>query len=102
MNLSDWSRATGLSSALICYRLRAGWSVSDAVLSAPDPGRWARGNGRQMARPWTLGGVTKTLQEWQLGAPVSLSTIYGRLRRGWSLERSISEPIVTVREIATG
>jgi hypothetical protein len=37
----------------------------------------------------TVGGITKTVDEWARESGVSAFTIYGRLRRGWPQERAV-------------
>lgn len=56
-----------------------------ALVSAPRPPSPRAGTGLRLAHD----GQTYTLAEWARVLGVSLSTLKGRLRRGWSLERAL-------------
>lgn len=82
----EWSEATGLSSELIAHRIRAGWSVSDAV-SLP------AGEGRRGGRPGKPLAEGLTVRQWSERSGIAEQTIRKRLDRGWSAERAVSEAL---------
>lgn len=51
-------------------------------------------NNRKSNHPISFNGITKNMTEWQseLGFPKDL--IYSRLKRGWSIEKSLSTPLL--------
>lgn len=43
-------------------------------------------------RPLTLGATTQTISQWSRDTGIHYETIRGRLARGWTVERALSEP----------
>ncbi len=64
-----------------------------------EPGncRWAnaieQGRNTRHNRMITFNGNTKCLTEWAEHTGINADAIYGRLKMGWSIERSLTEPI---------
>lgn len=67
----------------------------------PENCRWvtwkAQQNNKRNNRVLEFNGQTKTLQQWADQTGLSHTLIHYRLRRGWSIERSLSEPPVIGR-----
>jgi hypothetical protein len=63
----------------------------------PDNCTWAskkrQCNNRSTNLLIVMDGETKTLQEWADLCGISRHTIQGRLKRGWSIEKAISNPL---------
>ena len=92
MTVSQWAERAGISVALIYFRLRRGWAPLDVVGPA-DYSHDRRRRALALSRLLTIDGVTRHLAEWVEMSPVTLSTIYGRLRRGWDHKRAVFSPI---------
>lgn len=64
----------------------------------PSNCRWATAkeqmNNTRYNRVITINGVTMSLAMWSDEYGVSATTIYGRLKRGWSLEQAITHPLM--------
>lgn len=64
---------------------------------APDNCRWAdrktQNRNRRLSRVITVGGVTMKLCEWADVSGLTAQMIYQRIKRGWSPEKAIREPI---------
>lgn len=62
----------------------------------PENCRWAtkkeQANNRRDNRPLTFNGITKFLCEWSQELGIHKATIHGRLRRGWSVEKTLTTP----------
>lgn len=50
-------------------------------------------NHTSRSRNVTLNGVTKTLSQWAEETGIKTNVIYGRLNRGWPIERAVTEPL---------
>lgn len=59
--------------------------------------RWAspktQANNTRRNKTLTLGGITKTVAEWIDQTGVNENTLRGRVRRGWSPEKALTQPI---------
>jgi len=56
--------------------------------------RTQQSNNRRSSKFYEYKGQSKTLTEWARGLGTSRSTLETRLRNGWSLERSLTTPLV--------
>lgn len=81
-NVTEWSKRTGVSRVTLYMRLRAGWSVVDA-LTLPT------------TAPTTLthGGCTLSLGEWSRRSGIPATTIRMRLNGGWSVADAVTLPV---------
>jgi hypothetical protein len=101
--MSDWvdDVRCPVSYFVLRSRLNSAWDVEEAI-SAPlnAPGIWQhehpsynKGKGVTL----TCFGETKTLLGWvddpRSGAGVSYSTLHTRMKRGWPVERTITQPL---------
>ncbi len=57
---------------------------------APSEGKF--GLAHPCAKPLTLHGVTKSAADWAADRGWNVNTIYDRVRKGWSVERILTEP----------
>lgn len=61
--------------------------------------RWATAKeqaaNRRNSRKLTIGGVTKNLGQWSERTGIKFTTIWERLRRGWSAKRAVFTPVGT-------
>lgn len=78
---TDWELKLGLAPGLISHRLADGWTKQDALRPT-----------RPHQRELTLGSVTRSVKEWALITGLTSQAIHDRLRRGWSIERLLSQP----------
>jgi len=63
----------------------------------PDNCRWAthtqQVRNRSMARMLTLDGVTRSVAEWAEQLKINYNTLNGRVQRGWSDYRALTQPV---------
>lgn len=64
---------------------------------SPENCRWAtakeQGRNQRTNRRLTMNGETRTLSEWVEITGINDATIRSRLKRGWNVERALSEPV---------
>lgn len=84
--IAEWGEITGIDENTISERLKSGWSDRDA-LTKPVSNSYLR-NPCQIK----FNGESKTISEWSKVTSISRDTIRGRLRRGWSIERTLTIP----------
>jgi RNA polymerase sigma factor (sigma-70 family) len=68
---------------------------AECAFASKARGAWyRRRNGRKLRQPvmLTFAGETLTLADWSHRTGISLSTIWGRLNKGWSIERAFEQP----------
>ena len=85
MLLKEWAKALGADPTTILGRLDRGWDPTRAVTAPPRRQRqrrqrFLRHNGRRLR-----------LHEWARETGLTAATIHKRLRRGWSVARSLTE-----------
>jgi hypothetical protein len=86
-HLHEWARRAGYSAGAIYGRLRAGWDAERAIATPlAQPGI----NDRN--RMVTAFGETMNMQEWSRRTGIKLTTLRGRLDRGWDAERALTAP----------
>jgi hypothetical protein len=86
--VTDWGNELGIDHKTISKRLKLGWSVNDALGTAPLNGKAIQFNGQ-----------TRTIAEWSRIVNVPVTAIYARLDRGWSVEDSLTTPVKTATAI---
>lgn len=86
LTLADWALATGLSKDTIYGRLRAGWSIEQALTLSD--GR----SGADRAARHTINGETKTLKEWADHVGITYDGLMGRMRKGRTLAEALAMP----------
>lgn len=71
----------------------------------PDNCRWVtskeNNNNRRSNRHITYRGKTKTMTEWADTTGIELHVLFGRLKRGWSIESALETPIKPTRRLIT-
>jgi len=96
--ITEWSRRTGISVALLGYRLRSGWSTADALRVPAMEGvrrvAKSRARNRSSNRRLMIDGVTHCVSEWSEIGGVKLDTICHRLDRGWDAREAVFARIV--------
>jgi hypothetical protein len=76
---AEWAREIGISSTTLGNRLKAGWSIAEAITTARvDQGCYI-----------TAFGQTLTLGEWTLKTGISRATIRRRLKDGFAPEEAL-------------
>ena len=86
LTLQDWSKKLGIRTNTLTQRYRSGWDV-ESMLTAPE-GSTYRGNNQQSI---TYNGVTKSLVQWAKDLEMCPRKLRGRIKSGWSVERSLFE-----------
>ena len=85
--MAEWSRIVGISTKVLHYRLKHGYSVDEA-LSLPLN---SYKNGQSRFKTITLNGETHSLSEWSRITGICVSTISYRLKRGFTNEECLSK-----------
>jgi len=94
-NFLEWSKASGYKNTLTIDRIKneKGYNPSNC--------RWAtkleQANNCRTNRKITFKGKTLTLAQWSRQTGVRSNTISNRLASGWSVERTLSLPLVRGR-----
>lgn len=72
---------------LVNNRVQKGWSIEDAM-ATPKGAPTKRRN-----KLITYNGITRTVSEWNAVTGGAKNTLSERLRRGYSIERALTEPV---------
>lgn len=87
----DWALANGYADNLTIDR------IDEEGSYCPENCRWATAkqqvNNRRITKRLTYNGKTQSLSEWADATGIAHATIEGRLKRGWSIERALTEPV---------
>lgn len=92
LNIREWSKITGLSEQTIGRRLKKGWDLEDVFTLSIDNARIKKCNSRNCNHLISFNGKTQSLMNWSREMGISHKTLSERLRRGWSIERALTEP----------
>lgn len=84
--IDEWSRRTGLKKTTIHMRVKYGWST-DKILSELTHKYGNTINNH----PITHNGKTQTITEWAKELGINRSTLFARIRNGWSPERALAK-----------
>lgn len=105
--VTEWALDYGITPAIIIGRLERGDTVADAIMkpmktgyagqrlpifSAKQKQPQSRKPGGTPARTYTHDGKSLTIAEWSRATGLTKSTIGARLRKGWSVERTLTTP----------
>jgi hypothetical protein len=85
---AKWAEDTGIPQKAIQYRLAHGWTIEKTLTTPKAPRSPARG-------PLTYNGETLSQTEWARRLNVQPSLIEKRLRLGWSIEETLTIPVMT-------
>lgn len=99
LTIAGWSKRNGIPEWTIRDRLAAGWDEEEAVTTpvyrlenkSSDIGNPRKP--RHNAKLYEFEGVGDTIAGWARRRGISVSTLDCRIRRGWSLEKALCEPI---------
>ena len=87
-NLREWADRYRVSYYALMKRLRNGWTLEEA-LTAPKGARLYRNRPGPVPMRLNVDGMSLTLDEWAREAGVNRSTIYMRLRMGWTAREAV-------------
>lgn len=89
MCMEDWAKVLGLKPTTIQGRLKAGWSVEQALSTPPthNPPR------PKVFTLLTHQGKTQRLIDWAKELGIKDTTLGERLRSGWSVEQALMTPV---------
>jgi len=89
--MMDWSIETGISHAVIWHRInKLGWSDCDAVSIKNGKSFNWRGTSHKDAKKYEANGQSHTLKEWGEILKLHPSSLSGRIKRGWTIDRVFS------------
>ena len=74
--LQDWAQSAGLKFAIVDYRLKAGWTIEEALKPSTLP-----------RKELTLKGRTQSIGNWSRELRIQAQTIRWRLKAGWPVEK---------------
>jgi len=93
----DVCRSAGLEPEYIQTHIRKAIAAAD---SSAAPRKYARQKQEPRPRPETLAatlvtfdGETRSAGEWAALKGLKMNSIYGRLRRGWTIEEALTKPL---------
>lgn len=86
--LQDWCNEYGINRKTVLSRIESQrWDIERAIKEPPNT--TIRHNSKMLC----LNGVTKSLPQWSRLTGMSQNVIKARLFRGWSVEKSLTEPV---------
>lgn len=86
MCVTDWCEHYKISTNVVFTRIyKLKWDIERAITEPSKP------NKKWDQVTLTMDGQTKTILEWALLANIKASCIDNRLRRGWSIERALTQ-----------
>lgn len=89
----DWALSNGYSDELTIDRKDVNGNY------CPENCKWSttkeQSLNKRNSRKFTYDGKTMTMSEWAKEIGISSSSLFGRLKRGWSIEKALSTPPIT-------
>ena len=84
--IADWCRDFGIKTATVHQRVRNGWGIEEAIQTPTGQ------TGVSFKLPVMIKckGRVLTVQQWSEETGLNTSTIYSRLKRGWSKEQVVT------------
>jgi hypothetical protein len=82
--LSDWAKEKGLNPTSITERLDRGWTEEEAVATPARPPAFSK------IKYLTFQGKTQSVSEWSRETGIGHTTLFARLKRGWSVDLVLS------------
>lgn len=97
LTISEWAERTGIDPRTISMRIRRGWdarlAITTPVTVASSGPSGTRGNHKRKNNViLSLGNEQMCLADWASRFGVSPQAIKNRLKRGWSVEKALTEP----------
>lgn len=91
----DWALANGYDATADSKQCTID-RIDNSKGYSPDNCRWAtaieQGNNKRNNKFLTFNGETRTISEWSRHCGFKTGVIYQRLKRGWSVEKTLSTP----------
>lgn len=89
---SEWAEELGISRKTLNKRRGLGWTDEEIVQRENARKEIGSALLRTDAPTYEFNGETMTLAEWSLRTGIQHRALYRRLKRGWSIERTLTEP----------
>lgn len=91
-SLREWTELTGIPGHVITLRLHHGWTLADALTTPKGTQPRSQATPKRHAATLTFRNQTRTVRDWSRITGIGSTIIYMRLKAGWSVERTLSEP----------
>lgn len=99
--LPEWSEIIGIHTDTLYYRLKHGWTVENTLTIPPGEGEYIQKNERRNLKKITFQGKTLSISKWAKETGLSNSTIEGRLANNWSIENTLTTPLIKKKRYLT-
>lgn len=86
-SLQEWADELGISESTIRWRLNKGYSTEKALSTK------VRKTASQRKKYLTYKGNTKIVSEWAKYLGIDSGILYARLKRGWTVEKTLETPV---------
>jgi hypothetical protein len=90
--MCEWAERSGLTSNIICGRLKSGWCVECAVTRKRAKGYCGcpHRKGVKVKKMITFNGETLPLRGWERKFGLGAGTLLSRLKMGWSIQAALT------------
>ncbi|CAL62406.1 Hypothetical protein HEAR2273 [Herminiimonas arsenicoxydans] len=90
--ISAWAEETGIGMNTIRLRIKNhGWSIERALTTSPTHPTDRIGMQYKNAQQYVFNGQSKTLRDWCATTGISMDRLRSRLKRGWSIDRALTQ-----------
>lgn len=91
--ITQWAEEFDIPASRVLTRLRAGWDIEDVLFKPPlTPSESAKRAHNPRKRFLVFNGESRSISEWAKELQMSRIKIVKRLRRGWTVNETLSRP----------
>lgn len=88
LTMYEWARDVGLNVGTLHHRIRAGWTITEALTTPRQQGQ-IRGGGCATAKRLEWNGHTYTVKQLAEAVGLPYETLRGRLKNKWPIDRAV-------------